>query len=61
MPEIVVVAQRDRVWAGIWGACIQNVRLIRELGQHVPPLLWRQDIPSFWVQENRLKSSCQFI
>lgn len=54
IPKIIIIAQRDRVWASILSAEIQEMGLVWELGQHILLFLWSEDVPSQWVQENGL-------
>jgi hypothetical protein len=54
MPEVVVIAQKDCVWASIRGPRAQNLRLVWEFGEDILLLLGGQDVPGLRVEQNRL-------
>jgi hypothetical protein len=50
MPEVVVIAQEDCVWASVRGPRAQNVRLVWEFGEDIFLVLGGQDVPSLRME-----------
>ena len=54
VPEVVVVAQRLDVGTGVFGAGVENMALVRELGQDRLLFVGRQDVPGTGKKKDSL-------